>query len=42
MFTGDIMLTPVVCGILLAVAYFFFRSVRLAGKQQYDSDAART
>jgi hypothetical protein len=41
MLTGDIMITPVIIGTFLGVAYFYFRSIRLAGKQQYDADVAR-
>ena len=29
---------PSVIGVLLAVAYFFLRGIRMAGKQQYEND----
>jgi hypothetical protein len=34
--TGDMMIIPVLIGFLLIAAYFFLRSIRLAGKKQYD------
>ena len=36
--TGDMMILPVVIGALLVVAWFFLRSIRTAGKRQYDAD----
>lgn len=38
--TGDIMIIPVVIGFLLVGAYVFLRSIRVAGKRQFDSDSA--
>lgn len=39
--TGEeIMITPVVLAVLLAGAYLFLRSIRVAGKRQYDADSA--
>ena len=38
--SGEMMVTPVVIGILLIGAYFFLRSIRLSGKRQYDADQA--
>lgn len=40
-FTGQIMITPMVIGVLLVAAYVFLRSIRVAGKQQYEGDAQR-
>lgn len=37
---GDVTITPVVIAVLLIPFYFFMRSMRLAGKRQYDSDNA--
>jgi len=40
-FSGEMMLTPVVVGTLLIGAYIFLRNIRLAGKRQYDTDNAK-
>ena len=40
MVTGNIMVWPVLIGVLLVAIYFFLRSIRLSGKQQYDADKA--
>lgn len=37
-FSGEVMITPMVIGVVLAGVYFFLRSIRVAGKRQYDSD----
>jgi hypothetical protein len=34
----EVMLTPVVLGILLIAAYFYLHSIKAAGKRQYDMD----
>jgi hypothetical protein len=39
-FSGEVMITPMVLGVALAGAYVFLRSIRMAGKRQYDSDKA--
>ena len=36
--TGSMMITPLVIAVLLVAAYVFLRSVRLAGKRQYEAD----
>jgi hypothetical protein len=36
--TGSMMITPLVIAVLLVAAYVFLRSVRVAGKRQYDAD----
>ena len=36
---GEVMLIPLVVTPLLVAIYFFLRSVRLSGKQQYEADA---
>ena len=36
--TGDMMITPVVIGVALVAIYVFLRSIRVAGKRQYDAD----
>jgi hypothetical protein len=38
--TGDMMITPVVIGFALLVAYAFLRGIRMAGKRQYEADVA--
>ena len=35
----DVMITPIVLAVLLTGAYVFLRSIRVAGKRQYDADA---
>jgi hypothetical protein len=35
------MITPVILGAFLAVGWFFSRKMRLEGRQQYETDAAR-
>lgn len=40
LFTGDIMLLPVIIAVLLVGAYFFLRSIRLSGFRQYQADNA--
>ncbi|MEO7603326.1 MAG: hypothetical protein ABIS39_08765 [Sphingomicrobium sp.] len=37
---GELMLIPLIVTPGLLVAYFFMRSIRLAGKQQYEGDSA--
>jgi hypothetical protein len=39
---GEMMITPVVIGVLLFGVYFYLRSVRVAAKRQYDGDAPRS
>lgn len=36
--SGEMMLTPVVIGALLVGVYFFLRSIRIAGKRQFEAD----
>src|SRR6185503_11959056 len=36
--TGSMMITPLVIAVLLVAAYVFLRSVRVAGKRQYEAD----
>lgn len=38
--TGEIMMLPVIIGVLLVGAYVFMRSIRVAGRKQYDADNA--
>lgn len=38
--TGEIMIIPVLIGVLLVAAYFFLRSIRVSGRRQYESDKA--
>ncbi|HEU5481713.1 MAG TPA: hypothetical protein VFU80_01295 [Sphingomicrobium sp.] len=35
----EVMLTPLVLGVLLIVGYFYLHSIKTAGKRQYDGDA---
>ena len=39
-FGDQVMITPIVIGVALAGVYFFLRSIRMAGKRQYDLDKA--
>jgi hypothetical protein len=39
--TGEMMLLPVIIGVLLIGAYAFMRNIRVSGKQQYDADARK-
>jgi len=36
--TGEMMVLPVVVGVLLVGGYFFLRNIRIAGRQQFESD----
>ena len=36
--TGEMMITPVVIGALLVVGYFILRTVRVAGRKQFEAD----
>lgn len=38
---GDPPVTPIVLGVVLGGFYIFLRSVRVAGRRQYDADARR-
>jgi hypothetical protein len=38
---GQMMITPVIIGLVLAGFYVFLRGVRVAGKRQFEADAAR-
>ena len=37
----DVMITPIVIAFVLVGFYIFLRGIRVAGKRQYDEDAAR-
>lgn len=37
--TGEMMMLPVIIGVLLIAAYFFMRGIRVSGRKQYEADA---
>lgn len=39
--TGEMMLLPVIIGVLLIGAYAFMRNIRVSGKRQYDADTRK-